>query len=135
MNRTLRVNLFATIFIGYLWGATALSQTIGAERSQERTLQDLVNACRAYPVTSLQNPNMKVCRFITDLEQIGADVIEIIKTVMPLGPFEYFVFTWVNFQTTGRLRAQLQPLIHPKVRNVVEYRKEGEFWVLVSWEW
>jgi hypothetical protein len=54
---------------------------------------------------------------------------------MPLGPFEYFVFTWVNFQTTGRLRAQLQPLIHPKVRNVVEYRKEGEFWVLVSWEW
>ena len=133
-NQRLIVHLAASTLC-YLIAVTAFGQSLNRATTQERTIQDLINACRAYPVTTLQNTNLKVCRFITDLEQIGANVIEIIKTLMPLGPFEYFVFTWVNFQTTGRLRAQLQPLFHPKLRNVVEYRKEGEVWILVSWEW
>ncbi|MCS6838827.1 MAG: hypothetical protein NZ480_08270 [Bdellovibrionaceae bacterium] len=104
------------------------------ERGRQRTLQDVIIACQGYQQSHLpvKYRDTNICSIIVELQQIGNDVIETIKTLLPLGPFEYFVATVVNFSVSGRLRAQLQPLIHPRVRNVIEYRREGEFVIMFS---
>jgi hypothetical protein len=98
------------------------------EASRARTIADLVVACQH----GYRQSN--ICDIIMELQQLGADMVETIKALMPLGPFEYFLLTVINFASTGRLRAQISPLIHPDIKNTIEYRQPGEFWILLSYQ-
>jgi len=98
------------------------------EASRNRTIEDLVVACRY----GYKQGN--ICEIIMELQQLGADAVETVKALIPLGPFEYFLLTAINFASTGRLRAQLKPIIHPQIKNTFEYRRPGEVWILLSYQ-
>lgn len=107
------------------------------QRSQQRTIQDVVVACRGFKLDHLQNrfQEAKICQFIIELEQMGADLIEMVKRWLEPGPFEYFLLTVINYSATGRLRFDVQPFLYSRLRGTVEFRQEGELWILLSAEW
>jgi hypothetical protein len=98
------------------------------EASRGRTIADLVAACRhGYNQSN-------ICDLIMELQQLGADAVETVKALIPLGPLEYFLLTVLNYSSTGRLRTQLEPLIHPDVKNTIEFQNPDQFWILFSYQ-
>ena len=95
---------------------------------RQQVIHDLINACQRGFNTN------NVCTVILQLQQIGNDMVEVIKSFIPLGPFEYFVLTIFNYQQSGRLRAEIQPIIHPKISNTIEYRRDGEIWFFLDFQ-
>ena len=113
-------------FSGSAYAQRAFDNFVQASR--ERNVADLVVACQ-------QGYNQSnICEMIMELQQLGADAVETVKAIMPLGPLEYFILTMINLASTGRLRAQVQPFIHPDVKNTLEYRHPDEFWILLSYQ-
>lgn len=111
-------------------GGVLYGQTIedAAEAQRRQKIDELIAECQ------MGRSQAAVCLMILELKQLGDDAVETVKALVPLGPFEYFVLTALNFATTGRLRAQLQPFIHPRVKNTLEYRVAGEWWILLSYQ-
>ncbi|GEM_PF-3043221 len=111
------------------WGAREYLTVQDQEAAiRQQRIDDLVAAC-------IQGKKKdEICKAIIEFKQIGDDSIEAIKSLYPMGPFEYFVLTVINFAQSGRLRIQPEPMIHAKVRNIIEYRTQGEIKLLISFE-
>lgn len=82
-------------------------------------LDQLVNAC----LTAQSRDAL--CDTIIQIRQIGDDAVEMVKTYVKLGPFEYAMLTVANFAVTGRLRVKTQPLFYKDVENTIDYNTDG----------
>lgn len=111
--------------------------TRGNENSEElyrrQKIDELIQACQLGK-NQLGQDQRGICNMILELQQIGDDAVETVKALIPLGPFEYFILTVINFTTSGRLRFQTRPLIHPMVKNTIEYRVTGEWLILFNYQ-
>lgn len=95
--------------------ARAEAQRAGDENQVQ--LDELVKAC-----ISSQSQD-EVCRTLVQIQQIGNDAVEAIKTFVHLGPFEYAVLTAANFALTQRLRIRTRPLLFKDMQNTLDYNK------------
>lgn len=103
------------------------------EQYRKQKIDELIQACQIGK-NQVGQDQRGICNMILELQQIGDDALETVKVLVPLGPFEYFILTLINFTSSGRLRFQTKPLIHPMVKNTIEYRVTGEWWILFNYQ-
>lgn len=123
------MSLFSLLLFIIVWPINAQNSFSFEEQQRQRSLSELIVACQ------IDRQKMPICRMIIELNQLGIDTVETIKTLIPMGPVEYFLLTSINFATTGRLRTDLPQLLTPQLRSTLEYRTSGELYLFFNYSY
>lgn len=114
------MSLTSLLLFLIIWPLGAQNSFSFEEQQRQRSLSELIVACQ------IDRQKMPICKMIIELNQLGIDTVETIKTLIPMGPVEYFILTSINFATTGRLRTDLPQFYNRNLRSTLEYRTSGE---------
>lgn len=111
------------------WPVLAQNNFSFQEQQRQRSLSELIIACQT------DRQKLPICKMIIELNQLGIDTVETIKTLIPMGPMEYFLLTSINFAMTGRLRTDLPHLYSKDLRSTLEYRTSGEIYLFFNYNY
>lgn len=105
--------------------SSAKAQFQKKEQEDKVQLDEIAKAC-----VSAQKKD-EICATLVQIQQIGKDAVEAIKTFVDLGPSEYAVLTIANFAVTQRLRIRTHPLLFKNVENTLDY-KDGTLTLILE---